>query len=309
MKGFILSAGFGKRLHPITKYIHKSLVPVLNIPSICYATMLLKEAGIRDVVCNLHYRSQDILEFFKKNNNFGLNITFSIEDKILGTGGGIKRCERTLCHDDFVIVNSDIIADINLVDVIEYHRAKSSPGTVVLKRMHREKLINPVAVEGNRVVDFNNFLNTGLYSNFIYTGIAVLSPTIFKYLKEEFSSIVYTGFIDIIRYHSLEFFEHKSLWLDIGSIYSLWEANMKLMRDNDLLNNRLLSTLGKSLEMVSKSCFIDEGVCIRDSVIGEECFIGKKAIIEKSVLLPQSKVLDNLTIKESIVFGDIVLEI
>lgn len=309
MKGFILSAGFGERLSPITNYIPKSLIPVVNIPSICYAIMLLKEAGIMDVLCNLHYKSIDILEFFKKNNNFGLNITFSIEDNILGTGGGIKKCEELLHDDDFIVINSDIIMDINLSDVIEYHEEKGHMATIVLQRVEGTNIIGSVAVEGSRIIDFKNFLNASSFSNFTYTGVAVLSPIIFNYLKEEFSSIVYTGFVDIIRFHTLSFFEHKGLWLDIGSIYSFWEANMKLIKDKEIFNNRFQSTLGKGLKTVFESSFIDEGVSVIDSVVGEECFIGKRAIIEKSVLLPQSKVFNDITIKNSVVIGDMVLEL
>ena len=56
MKAFLLAAGFGERLRPVTDVIPKPLVPVVNVPCICYSIALLKEAGIRDIVCNLHYR-------------------------------------------------------------------------------------------------------------------------------------------------------------------------------------------------------------------------------------------------------------
>ena len=309
MKGFIFSAGFGERLLPITEFMPKSLVPVLNLPSICFAIMLLKEAGIEDIICNLHYRYRDIIDFFEKNNHFGLNITFSIEEKILGTGGGVKKCEKMLCDDDFVIVNSDVVMDIDLAKVINYHKKHFSPATLILKKTEEANLIGPVAVVDGTVVDFKNFLNSGIGSNFIYTGAAVLSPDILQYLTKDFSSIVYTGYVDFIRHHSIRCFELDDLWLDIGTIFSLWKANMILMKNFDLLSNRLLSTLDKSLETVSRSAFIDKGVEIKGAVIGNDSFIGKGSIVEDSIVLPYSRIDGNNTIKNSIVYGDRIIEV
>ena len=271
--------------------------------------MLLKEAGIKDIICNLHYKSKDIMAFFDKYNNFDVNITFSIEDKILGTGGGLKKCKNHLCHDDFLIVNSDIIVDINLNELIKHHKATRSTATVVLKKSEAENVEAPVALHNNKVIDFKNFFNTGIESNFIYTGVAVLSPVIFKYLKDDFSSVVYTGFVNIIKHYSLSYFEHKSLWLDIGSINTLWETNMALMKNNGSLNDRLQASLGKSMCIVSPTSTIAKDSRISDSVIGDGCYILEGATIDKSVLLPNSRVDHNTIIKDSIVFRDMIIKI
>jgi mannose-1-phosphate guanylyltransferase len=122
VKGFILAAGYGERLRPLTDDCAKALVPVLNIPSICYSLFLLKEAGVRDVVCNLHHEGDGIVRFFEENDFFGLTIEFSEEDTILGTGGGLKKCEALLGDDDFVLINSDIVMDADLRILIDRHR-------------------------------------------------------------------------------------------------------------------------------------------------------------------------------------------
>ena len=75
MKAFLLAAGFGERLRPLTENTPKPLLKINDIPSICYSLMLLKEAGIRDVVCNLHYKHDKIIDFFEKNSFFGMLIS------------------------------------------------------------------------------------------------------------------------------------------------------------------------------------------------------------------------------------------
>ncbi len=308
MKGFIFAAGFGERLRPVTDSVPKALVPVLNIPALCYPLMLLKEAGINDVICNLHYRHNDIIKFFDDNKSFGLNISFSFEENILGTGGGLKKCERELSDDYFVVLNSDVIIDINLHEVIDFTRRAQLPAAVVLHKTARAKEIGPVGVKGDKIVDFKNYLNTGIMSDYIYTGAAVLSPLIFKYLSPEFSSIVYTGYIEILKQHGLRFFEHSSFWEDIGSMESYWNVNMRMLEDIDVFRERMLKSLGRKIEIIAGSSGVEMGAQIRNSVIGGECEIGSGAVIENSVLLPRS-VVRNGIIKNSIIDRDNVYKI
>ncbi len=86
----MLAAGLGTRLRPLTLGRPKPLIPVAGIPFICYSLALLREAGVDRIVCNLHYRPGDIMDFFRRNGDFGLRVDFSMEENILGTGGGNK---------------------------------------------------------------------------------------------------------------------------------------------------------------------------------------------------------------------------
>lgn len=303
MMGFILAAGLGERLRPLTGAIPKPLVPVMNLPAICYSIMLLKEAGISDVIINLHYRPDDVIAYLDLHNNFGLNISFSIEDKILGTGGGVKRCEEELSSGDFVLINSDVILDISLKELLNYHYSKSSPATVVLYKAPDMSDTPPVGIDKERVIDFKNFLHTGSSSGLLYTGLAVLSPALLPHLVRDFSSIVYTGYIEMIRRQSLYFYEHKGIWLDIGSLRSLWNANMLIKGNADHFNKRMRSSCSLELNDISKNISVGAGTKIDDSIIGDNCIIGDGCIIENSVLLPGSRIDARIKIYNSIVYG------
>lgn len=307
MKGFIFAAGFGERMRPISWDIPKPLIPVMNIPSICYSVMLLKEAGINNIICNLHYKGDEIINYFKANDFFGIDIAFSMEDQILGTGGGLKKCERYLKDDLFIVLNSDVIIDIELDDVIEYHNKNSSPATIVLHKTSDAKNIGSVGVRENEIVDFKNFLNSGVLSDYVYTGAAVLSPEIFKYLHTDFSSIVYTGYVDIIKKRTLGYYEHKSFWEDMGSLKSFRLTNMKLLNDMDLFRERMSEYLKQEPVPVHPDAEIIKGATVINSVIGNNSFIDSDVCIENSVVLPEC-VLKTNQIKNSIVYRDRIIK-
>ena len=309
MKGFVLAAGYGERLRPITNTIPKSLIPVLNLPSICYALFLLREAGIDEVVCNLHYKSEEIIRFFEENDFFGLNISFSMEETILGTGGGLKKCEGMLGDSEFVLINSDVILDIDLTILIGFHQKSGSPATLLLYRTERAEEIGSVGVQGNRIIDFNNILGTGVVSDFVYTGVAVLSPNIFRYLNGEFSSVVDTGYVGLIQNHSIRFFEHRGLWQDIGNIHSYWEANVCKMKEILALKERISKVLHLRPQVISPSSIIGSHSIVEDSVVGRDCLIGEGVTLERAVIFPGSTIKNRTTIKNSVVHEHRIIEI
>lgn len=221
MKAFLLAAGFGERLRPLTERIPKPLIPVADIPSICYALFILKRSGVTDIVCNIHYLGDRVVEFFSDHDNFGFNIAFSKEDEILGTGGGLKKCEYFL-DDDFVLINSDILIDLDLTAAIEHYQSEKLPGLVIVKEVAGEQAT--VSVESSRVIDFKNSMNSGKAPLYDYTGAAVLSPEIFPFLETGFSSVVYTGYTGLIADKGLSYFVHHGTWIDIGTPESLKAA-------------------------------------------------------------------------------------
>jgi len=302
VKGFIFAAGFGERLRPITESIPKSLVPVLNMPAICYPLMKMKQAGIQDIVINLHYLPDNIIQFFEIHDFFGLNITFSYEQEILGTGGGLKKCEQYL-NDDFIIMNSDVIVDIDLNALITHHRNAEVPATIVLYETEKAAAIGPVAVRGGNVVDFKNFLGTGVPSDYIYTGTALCSPLIFPFLREEFSSIVYTGYTGIIGESRLGGYVHPGYWHDIGTAESYRTASLALLDELDIIAREARTILGLEIKAVAPG--VDTGTAvIEHSVIGEGSLIGAGAVIRNSVLLPGAVAAPDTVVENTVIFRD-----
>ncbi len=301
MKAFVLAAGLGTRLRPLTEHIPKPLIPILNIPSLFYTLCLLKQAGIREIICNIHAHADAIKNFIKASDLSGLEISFSEEPVILGTGGGLKKCEHLLGSDEFLLVNSDIVTDINFTALLQHHKKSGQPGTLTLYETPEASSIGYIGVEGGLVKDFKNRRHTGLVSSFIYTGTAVLSPDIFRFMKTEFSSIVDTGFTGLIDNGGLGYYQHKGLWMDIGTMHSYWQANINTASIMNRLAAKMTQTIGISPHAISPEAFISPNAEISRSVIGRGCRIGEHCTIRNSVLLPGVEVKAGRTLVNAIV--------
>jgi len=131
MKALILAAGFGTRLRPFTNTAPKALVPVNGIPLILYILAFLKKNGITDIVINLHHHGTSIPKLLGNGKKLGLQIQYSHEPSILGTGGGIKKALRYL-DDPFLIVNGDVIADFDIKKFISQHKKQFPYATLAL---------------------------------------------------------------------------------------------------------------------------------------------------------------------------------
>lgn len=300
MNAFVLAAGFGTRLQPLTDATPKPLVPVLNVPSLCYSLFLLKEAGIRKAIINIHHHPEQLRDFFDRHDFGSLEIVLSEEREILGTGGGLKRCETLLGGDDFVLINSDIISNMNLQALIETHRRSGCGGTLALYETPLATEIGHVGLRGGRVLDFRNQRGTGLSSSFIYTGTAVFSPAIFRHLKAEYSGIVETGFYGLVDNEGLAFFEHRGLWQDIGTLPNFYRANL----DDNLrilqLAERMKRAIGLFPRMISENASISPDARVENSVVGANCAVAAGAVVEHSVLLPGTTVESGETLRNAI---------
>ena len=116
MKVLIFAAGLGTRLRPLTDTKPKAMIEVGGKPLLEWLLIKLKSEGFKDIVINVHYLGQQILDFVKENKSFGLNVSFSDESDLLrDTGGGIRHAERLLNDGEpFLVHNVDIVSNLNL---------------------------------------------------------------------------------------------------------------------------------------------------------------------------------------------------
>lgn len=108
MKAMILAAGLGKRMRPLTDHCPKPLLPIAGKPLIAYHLERLRGAGIQDVVINVSYRAEQIIEALGDGEAYGLRIHWSHETSPLETGGGIQQALPLLGEAPFLLVNGDV---------------------------------------------------------------------------------------------------------------------------------------------------------------------------------------------------------
>ena len=143
MKAMIFAAGLGTRLRPLTDHTPKALVSVAGKPMLERVILRLKEAGFNDITVNIHHFGEQIIEFLRANNDFGITIHLSDErDMLLDTGGGIKKARPFLDgNEPFLVHNADILADINLAELYRHHRGSIKTPLLVSQRQTSRYLL------------------------------------------------------------------------------------------------------------------------------------------------------------------------
>jgi len=181
---FLPAAGFGERLRPATSHLPKPLLPILGTPII--ERILNKLARVCDgkIGINLHWKA-DLLRAWAGASPWSERIVFFPEDPILGTGGALKNAEAMLSRRPFVVHNSDILLDIDFARLVEEHLSSGNTATLVCHRLPH--LSNVVIDESGQVLDVENPGAsrpdpTHVASKVAYTGIAVYSPEILRFL-------------------------------------------------------------------------------------------------------------------------------
>ncbi len=234
MKAMILAAGLGERLRPLTNELPKPLVPVANRPIIEYNLRLLKKYGIQEVAVNLHHLGDKIQDHLGDGGRFGLRITYSREPRLLGTGGGIRRLQAFFGHEAFVVINADILVDMDLMDLVVFHRAQGALATMALRP-------NPDAVrygtihtdhEG-RIREFLGKLRaqTDALHPWMFTGVHVMEPGVFERMpKREVFCINRDVYAHWIRAgHPCYGYLHRGYWRDLGTPADYLQANLDLL--------------------------------------------------------------------------------
>lgn len=235
----IFAAGLGTRLRPFTDNMPKALVPVAGRPMLERVILKLKGAGFCNITINIHHFGEQIIDFLRANDNFGIDIRISDErEQLLDTGGGICKARPLLeGNEPFLIHNADVLTDLDLNAFYRHHLQSGADATLLTN--HRKTSRYLVMNADNRLCGWTN-LSTGevLPPELDYPGeqyhlqafgcVHILSPSIFRYMEGErwtgkFSIIPF--YIDICREAHIQGYPMDSEnWFDIGKPETLAKA-------------------------------------------------------------------------------------
>lgn len=198
MKAMIFAAGLGTRLKPLTDHMPKALVPVAGRPMLEHVILKLKAAGFNELVINIHHFGEQILDFLRANQNFGLTIHISDErDCLLNTGGGIRKAEPFFRgNEPFLVHNVDILSDTDLKALYEYHRQSGNDATLLASR--RKTIRYLLFDDEKRLCGWINkdtlqtkpegfAYNPEHHHEYAFSGIHVISPSLFHYMDERWT--------------------------------------------------------------------------------------------------------------------------
>ena len=237
MKAMIFAAGLGTRLKPLTDTMPKAMVQISGKPLLWHTIQKLKTAGFNEIIINVHHFAEQIIDYVKANDNFGIRIEFSDErEQLLDTGGGIKKA--SWFFDDgkpFLIHNVDILSNIDLRNLYEQHLKNTAIATLVVSKRETSRYL--LFNVNNRLKGwinektgevkspYFNFDNTK-HQKLAFSGIHIINPQIFSYFNlfsDKFSIIDF--YLSICNKEKICGYIPANIQLiDVGKIDSITEA-------------------------------------------------------------------------------------
>lgn len=236
----IFAAGIGSRLKSLTQHQPKALVHIGGISLLERCINKLIETGVSDIIINIHHFGEQIIDFVMKKNQFGINIAFSDErNQLLDTGGGLKKASIFFDNQPFIVHNVDIISEINLKTMYDYHIQTQSLATLAVRsrKSSRYLLFNE---EGQlcgkenqktgekQIVNFNN--NNPLNA-LAFSGIHIISPKIFSLMPSKDIFSITDFYINIAKNEKITAFLHNDgYWMDMGKAEDIFTLEKILLQ-------------------------------------------------------------------------------
>jgi len=195
---FILGAGLGTRLRPLTEKCPKPLLPVQGRPLITYAMEHLRRAGIERFIVNTHHCAEVYEEVFPGHAWRGVPIIFRHEPVLLDTGGGIKNIADLLAADETLLVyNGDILTDLPLQLLIEHHWQTGGEATLALRSAGHPRNVNLDAA--GYVCDLRHVLGNPGVQACLFTGVYIVEQSLLGRIAPGVKQDIVPVFLDVIR--------------------------------------------------------------------------------------------------------------
>jgi len=274
MKAFILGAGLGTRLRPLTESLPKPLVPVLNRPLITYAfDHLIAELGVSEFMVNTHHCPDAYDEAFPNAFYREASLAFRHEPVLLDTAGGIDNIRDWLpAEESFVVYNGDILTDLSLVKAKEHHLASGNLATLVLRSTGDELRVG-FDRESGRVVDLRGALRPEWSERYQFTGIYFVSPSFLRFIEAGKIESVVLSFLAAIEAGEPigGFLADDGSWSDLGERESYLDAlNHPVAAGETRISPEAKISIDASIDEISSvgpGAVIGSGAEVRESAI------------------------------------------
>ncbi|GAB4531001.1 MAG: hypothetical protein Kow0063_09740 [Anaerolineae bacterium] len=185
MKGMILAAGEGRRLRPLTDHVPKPMLPLAGRPLLEHIIVYLRDCGITELAINLYHRPAVVMDYFGDGSRWGVSLRYSVEERLLGSAGGVKRLQDFF-DDTFVVYYGDVYTRADLVPMIELHRRCKVLATMGLYRVPDPWNRGIVELDGQVISRFVEKPPRGhIFSDLANAGIYVLEPAVMDWIPDD----------------------------------------------------------------------------------------------------------------------------
>ena len=340
MKAMILAAGKGTRVRPITYVTPKPMIPILQKPVMEFLLELLRQHGFDQIMVNVSHLAEEIENYFRDGQRFGVQIAYSFEGRIddngklvgeaIGSAGGMKRIQdfSPFFDDTFVVLCGDALIDLDLTEAVKWHKSKGSIATIVMKSVPKEQVSSygiVVTDEDGRVQEFQEkpAVEEAKSTN-ISTGIYIFEPEVFKYIPsgceydiggELFPKLVEIG----APFYAIPM---DFQWVDIGKVPDYWRAIQGVLsgeiKNVAIPGQEVAPGVYTGLNVnvnwdkvdiqgpvyIGAMTRIEDGAkIIGPTMIGPNCWVCSDATVENSVIFEYSRLGAGVKLVDKLVFG------
>jgi len=300
-KAYVMAAGLGTRLYPLTGRTSKPMVPILNRPVMEHLLRLLRRHDVAEVAANLHYHPDKIRNYFGDGSAFGVELRYNLEKQLLGTAGGASAFRDFLAGGTFVVVSGDGLTDIDLTAFVAAHRQNGGIATLAVKQVDDPSLYGVVVPDDDgRVIAFQEKPPAAeALSDLCNCGIYAFEPAIFDYVapdsfvdwaRDVFPALLAAG----VPFHCWRL---ETYWNDVGNIeqYRIGNFDALLGRVKlDVPGREIAARVwvgegtqvepGARLEppiLIGAGCLVEsEAELIGPLIVGDGCVIERGAVLE-----------------------------
>ncbi len=340
MKAMILAAGKGTRVRPITYTIPKPMIPILQKPVMEFLLELLRRHGFDQIMVNVSHLAEEIENYFRDGQRFGVQIAYSFEGKIdddgklegeaIGSAGGMRRIQdfSPFFDDTFVVLCGDALIDLDLTAAVKWHKAKGAIATIITKPVPKEEVSSygvVVTDEDGRVKAFQEKPSTeeALSTN-INTGIYIFEPEIFNYIPSgveyDIGGQLFPKLVEIkAPFYAIPMdFE----WVDIGKVPDYWRAIRGVLlgeiKNVQIPGHEVAPGIYTGLNVavnwdkvditgpvyIGGMTRIEDGAkIVGPAMIGPNCWICSGATVDNSVIFEWSRLGPGVRLVDKLVFG------
>lgn len=294
MRAVLMAGGSGTRLRPLTCDLPKPMVPVLNRPIAEHIIHLLRRHHINEVIATLHYLPDVMRDYFQDGSDFGIQITYAVEeDQPLGTAGCVKNIAELL-DGTFLVISGDSITDFDLNAAIRFHQQRRSKATLVLKRVPNPLEFGVViADEDGRIRRFlEKPSSSEIFSDTVNTGTYILETEVLDYLpanqESDFSKDLFPLLLE--KDEPMYGYIADGYWCDVGHLDAYRDAQYDGLMGK--VNLDFPYEERSSGVWIGQNTYVDPSAQLHPPVlIGSNCRVGPRVQIDPGTIIG-----DNVTI-------------
>jgi mannose-1-phosphate guanylyltransferase len=339
MKAMILAAGKGTRVRPITHTTPKPMIPILQKPVMEFLLELLREHGFDEIMVNVSHLAEEIENYFRDGQRFGVQIAYSFEGRIedgeligeaLGSAGGLKRIQdfQRFFDDTFVVLCGDALIDLDLSEAVRRHRQKGAMASLITRRVPMDEVSSygvVVTDADGRVLSFQEKpAQADAASDMINTGIYIFEPEVLDFIPSGEPFDIGADLFPRLVKAGAAFFAlpMEFEWVDIGKVPDYWQAIRSVLqgelRQVQIPGKEVRPGIFTGLNVaadwdritvqgpiyVGGMTRIEDGATIiGPAMIGPSCHICAGATIDNSIIFDYSRIGPGVRLVEKLVYG------